>query len=108
LYTFVSGDNSDEFKVEGIPPRAAVEAAVALVAEGLVPEDGAIEASRYMGCDVKFREVKDVAPGKVVICVSFKVTDTLLRILQGDFITIFSEVSIVFLIKQAQPPQMRL
>eukprot|EP00979_Chaetoceros_neogracilis_P009033 scaffold2035_cov214-Chaetoceros_neogracile.AAC.6 len=54
--------------------------------EGLVPEDGAIEAIRYMGSDVKFREVKDVAPGKVVVCVSFKVTDTLLRILQGDFI----------------------
>jgi tRNA (guanine37-N1)-methyltransferase len=93
LYTFARGDNSDEFKVDGMPPRDAVEVAVDLVAEGLVPEGGAIEASRYrrsfldkMGCDVKAREVRDVAPGKVVICVSFKVTDTLLRILQGDFI----------------------
>jgi hypothetical protein len=58
LYTFVSGDNSDEFKVEGIPPRAAVEAAVALVAEGLLPEDGAIEASRYMGAMSNFEKSK--------------------------------------------------
>lgn len=93
LYTFARGDYSDEFKSDVMPLRDAVEVAVDLVAEGLVPEGGAIEASRYrrsfldkMGCDVQAREVRDVAPGKVVICVSFKVTDTLLRIMQGDFV----------------------
>jgi len=39
-----------------------------------------------MGCDVKAIEVRDVAPGKAVIYVSFKVTDTLLKVMQGDFV----------------------
>lgn len=76
-----------------MPPRDAAEVAVDLVAEGLLPEGGAIEASKYrrslldrMGCDVKSREIRDVAPGKVVICVSFKATDVLLRTMQGDFV----------------------
>jgi tRNA (guanine37-N1)-methyltransferase len=93
LYTFARADFSDEFKSDDMPPRDAAEVAVDLVAEGLVPEGGAIEESRYrrsfldkMGCDVQAREVRDVAPGKVVICVSFKVTATLLRIMQGDFV----------------------
>ena len=76
-----------------MPPRDAAEVAVDLIAEALLPEGGAIEVSKYrrslldrMGCDVKTKEVRDVAPGKVVIYVSFKVTDTLLRSMQGDFI----------------------
>ncbi|GFH47946.1 hypothetical protein CTEN210_04422 [Chaetoceros tenuissimus] len=95
LYTFARGDNANESVSDDRPPRDAVEVAVDLVAEGLVPEGGAIEASKYrrefldkMGCDVQAREVRDVAPGKVVICVSFKVSATLLRIMQGDFIDI--------------------
>lgn len=95
LYTFARGDNTNESMSDDRPPRDAVEVAVDLVAEGLVPEGGAIESSKYrrefldkMGCDVQAREVRDVAPGKVVICVSFKVTTTLLRIMQGDFIDI--------------------
>lgn len=93
LYTFARGDNNDEVYEDGMAPRDATEVAVDLVAEGLVPEGGAIKPTRYrrsllnkLGCDVKAREVRDVAPGKVVICVSFKVTNTLLRIMQGDFI----------------------
>lgn len=93
LYTFARGDDPDEVYEDDMAPRDALEVAVDLVAEGLVPEGGAIKATRYrrsflnkLGCDVKAREVRDVAPGKVVICVSFKVTDTLLRIMQGDFV----------------------
>ena len=93
LYTFARGDDSDAFTSDDLPPRDAVEVAVDLVAEGLVPEGGAIESSRYrrafldkMGCDVKAIEVRDVAPGKAVIYVSFKVTDTLLKVMQGDFV----------------------
>lgn len=93
LYTFARGDDPDEMYEDNMPPRDALEVAVDLVAEGLVPEGGAIKATRYrrsflnnLGCEVKAREVRDVAPGKVVICVSFKVTNTLLRIMQGDFV----------------------
>lgn len=93
LYTFARGDDPEMTFDDNLPPRDALEVAVDLVAEGLVPEGGAIKATRYrrsflnkLGCDVKAREVRDVAPGKVVICVSFKVTNTLLRIMQGDFV----------------------
>ena len=94
LYTFARGDDPENHNEENeLPPRDAAEVAVDLVAEGLLPEGGAIEASKYrrslldrMGCDVKSREIRDVAPGKVVICVSFKATDVLLRTMQGDFV----------------------
>lgn len=94
LYTFARGDDP---KVDGIsddlPPRDAAEVAVDLVAAALLPEGGAIEVSKYrraildtMGCDVQTKEVRDVAPGKVVINVSFKATATLLRRMRGDFV----------------------
>jgi tRNA (guanine37-N1)-methyltransferase len=97
LYTFARGDDPNEHHngSSDIPPRSATEVAVDLVAEGLLPEGGAIQSTRYrrdmlnrMGCDVHTREVRDVAPGKVVICVSFKVTDTLLSIMQGEFLDV--------------------
>jgi hypothetical protein len=97
LYTFARGDDPDDIYNDGKPPRDAVEVGVDLVAEGLVPEGGAIIATRFrrsflnrLGCDVKAREVRDVAPGKVVVYVNFKVTNTLLRIMQGDFIDLES------------------
>lgn len=96
LYTFARSDDPKEDGINNdidMPPRDAAEVAVDLIAEALLPEGGAIEVSKYrrslldrMGCDVKTKEVRDVAPGKVVIYVSFKVTDTLLRSMQGDFI----------------------
>jgi tRNA (guanine37-N1)-methyltransferase len=97
LYTFARGDDPNQHHNDsnGIPPRNATEVAVDLVAEGLIPEGGAIQSTRYrrnmldrMGCNVRTREVRDVAPGKVVICVSFKVTDTLLSIMQGEFLDV--------------------
>jgi tRNA (guanine37-N1)-methyltransferase len=103
LYTFARGDdpnddddnNNNSNDSSGMPPRNATEVAVDLVAEGLIPEGGAIQSTRYrramldkMGCNVRTREVRDVAPGKVVICVSFQVTDTLLSIMQGEFLDI--------------------
>lgn len=97
LYTFARGDDPKEggegSDTSSVPPRDAAEVAVDLVAEALLPEGGAIEVSKYrrqlldkMGCNVTTKEVRDVAPGKVVMYVSFKATETLLRSMQGDFV----------------------
>jgi len=90
LYTFARGDDKEDI---GKSARDAVEVAIDLVADGLLPEGGAIEKTRNrrtilnkLGCSVKAREVRDVAPGKVVIYVNFKVTKSLLSMMQGDFI----------------------
>lgn len=82
VYTFARGDED----------RTAAEVAVDMVANGLLPEGGYTEPSKFrgeylnsMGCDVKAREIRDAAPGKLVICVSFSVTRVLLRRMQGDY-----------------------
>jgi len=69
------------------------QAAVDLVIDQLIPEGGAAEKTRgrqsefdRLGCNVKAREIRDVAPGKVVVCVSFSATSQLLRHVQGDFV----------------------
>ena len=96
LYTFARGDDPDardDEEKEESPPRDAVEVAVDLVAEGLLPRGEGLGAARKyrraclddLGCRVEAREIRDVAPGKVVVCVSFKATDVLLRTMQGDF-----------------------
>ena len=91
LYTFARGDDPNHNNHKS--PRSAMDVAIDLVADGLIPEGGAIETSRYrkaylnqLGCDVKAHEVRDVAPGKVVICVSFKITTRLLSAMQGEFL----------------------
>ena len=96
LYTFARGDDpASEYGKNIVNPRSAVDVAIDLVADGLLPEGGAIKKSRFrktyldkLGCDVKAQEVRDVAPGKVVICVSFKISPNLLSVMQGDFIDI--------------------
>jgi tRNA G37 N-methylase Trm5 len=82
VYTFARGDDE----------RTASEAAIDMVADGLLPEGGYTEQSKFrgdylnsMGCNVEAREIRDAAPGKVVICVSFSVTRVLLRRMQGDY-----------------------
>ena len=89
VYTFARGDGEGE---GSSPKRTAAEAAVDAVADGLLPEGGYAEPSRYrrsyldeLGCDVTAREVRDAAPGKPVVCVSFSATRLLLRRMQGDF-----------------------
>jgi tRNA (guanine37-N1)-methyltransferase len=69
------------------------EAAIDLVVDQLIPEGGAAEKTRgrkaefdRLGCNVNSREIRDVAPGKVVVCVSFSATAMLLRHIQGDFV----------------------
>ncbi|KAL7527020.1 hypothetical protein ACHAXR_004176 [Thalassiosira sp. AJA248-18] len=82
LYTFARGDEE----------RTAAEVAIDMVAEGLLPEGGYVEPSKFrgqylneLGCNIESREIRDAAPGKLVICVSFSVTRLLLRRMQGDY-----------------------
>ena len=66
--------------------------AIDIIANELLPCVGASEPRvkrrtelEELGCDVEARRVRDVAPGKWVMCVSFSVTSLLLRRMQGDF-----------------------
>ena len=43
------------------------------------------ELNDYFSCNVETRIVRDVAPGKVVVCVSFTATPKLVRHMQGDY-----------------------
>jgi len=43
------------------------------------------ELDQNFGCNIKVHNVRNVAPGKVVMCVSFSATERLLRFMQGDF-----------------------
>ena len=82
LYTFSRADDE----------RTAAEVAIDMVADGLLPEGGYVEPSKFrggyldeLGCNIQAREIRDAAPGKLVICVSFSVTRLLLRRMQGDY-----------------------
>lgn len=85
LYTFAREDDAR---------RTAEQVAIDLVADNLLPLGGAVEESNIcrqqeldaLGCEVRTRIIRDVAPGKVVICVSFKATTRLIRHIQGDFV----------------------
>ena len=69
------------------------EVAVNLIANELIPEMSKDSESCYrrdeldqdFGAQVQTRMVRDVAPGKVVVCVSFYLTPALIRCMQGDF-----------------------
>jgi tRNA (guanine37-N1)-methyltransferase len=82
VYTFSRGDDE----------RNAMDVAIDMVADGLLPEGGYVEPTKFrggyldeLGCNVHAREIRDAAPGKSVICVSFSVTRLLLRRMQGDY-----------------------
>ena len=69
-----------------------MDVAIDMVADGLLPEGGYVEPTKFrggyldeLGCDVRAREIRDASPGKSVICVSFSVTRLLLRRMQGDY-----------------------
>ena len=89
------------------PHTEEEEVAVTIIAEQLLPsmvpaairrheaedleESRTTTSSRRQEMDAEFdtqfstRMVRDVAPGKVVVCVSFFVTPKLIRHMQGDF-----------------------
>ena len=84
VYTFARGDDE----------RTPSEVAIDMVANGLLPEGGYIKPCKFrgeylneLGCNVQAREIRDAAPGKAVICVSFSVTNLLLRRMQGDYVS---------------------
>ena len=84
LYTFARADNE----------RTPVDVAIDMVADNLLPEGGYSEKTKMrrnhldlLGCNVKAHEVRDVAPGKVVIYVSFSVTSPLIKNMQGEYLS---------------------
>jgi tRNA (guanine37-N1)-methyltransferase len=84
VYTFARADPATN--------RTAEEIAVDLIAGELLPSmaaDAAIQRRQEFdedyGCDIQVHHVRDVAPGKLVVCVTFSATDQLLRCMQGDF-----------------------
>jgi tRNA (guanine37-N1)-methyltransferase len=69
------------------------DVAIDIIANELLPCVGATEPRSWrraeleqLGCDLEVRRVRDVAPGKWVMCVSFSVTSHLLRHMQGDYV----------------------
>jgi tRNA (guanine37-N1)-methyltransferase len=84
LYTFARDDEESGRRAESV--------AVDMVAENLLPLGGAVEEATdrrqeldALGCNVRTRSIRDVAPGKVVVCVSFQATRRLIKHIQGDF-----------------------
>jgi hypothetical protein len=82
VYTFARADLETR--------RSAEQVAVDLIASNLLPMAVATvnrttELNEEYGCQVHVHHVRDVAPGKVVMCVSFTATPKLLRCMQGDF-----------------------
>lgn len=90
VYTFARADHDTH--------RSEEDVAIDLIASELLPpmgggnddEDGGEthrkqELDSEYGCNVIAREIRDVAPGKLVYCVSFTATPKLLRHMQGEF-----------------------
>jgi tRNA (guanine37-N1)-methyltransferase len=81
VYTFARADPETD--------RSAEQVAIDLVASNLLPVADAVkrkdELNDEYGCCVTTHPVRDVAPGKLVVCVSFSATPKLLRYMQGDF-----------------------
>lgn len=75
VYTFARRDGD----------RTAEQVAVDLIADNLLPGSTRAELNDQFDCQVSVHAVRDVAPGKIVYCVSFQTTHKLLRSMQGDF-----------------------
>ena len=78
VYTFARGDTETA--------KTPADVAMDMVAIGLLPELGSSDERmgtlNDLGCNIRAREVRDVAPGKVVMWVTFQVTGDLLRRMQ--------------------------
>ena len=91
VYTFARAAEGDEDEDKTAPCLSAEDVAINLVADNLLPLPDAPIRSRLQelneeyGCNVRVHNVRDVAPGKIVFCVSFTATNQLLRCMQGDF-----------------------
>merc|ERR1712232_1223152 len=85
VYTFAREADNDGRSIEDV--------AIDIIAENLIPFGGAVEQAigrreelDLLGCKVNARLIRDVAPGKVVVCVSFKATRNLMKQIQGDYV----------------------
>lgn len=80
VYTFARGDAETN--------KTPADVSKEMVAIGLLPSLGAsgedsVKALADLVCNVRAREVRDVAPGKVVMWVTFQVTRDLLQVMQA-------------------------
>lgn len=85
IYTFARADPSTG--------RDAETVAIDCIAQSLLPQGGAVEITHSrrseldaLGCNVRAREIRDVAPQKMVIYVAFQATRLLLKRMQGNFV----------------------
>ena len=97
--------SNDQLNSVGNDGRSLEDVAVDLVAENLLPQLSPNNTERnsttknirthssrrqelndVYSCNIRTHIVRDVAPGKVVVCVSFTVTSKLLRHMRGDFL----------------------
>jgi tRNA G37 N-methylase Trm5 len=105
VYTFARADkkhtpdpnHNDQDQDQDQPRRTQEQVAVDHIAHELIPEFGSnsiheppgkfrqAEMDHEYGTQCQARLVRDVAPGKVVVCVSFSMTPQLLRSMQGDY-----------------------
>jgi len=98
VYTFAKeiscGDDESKDDHESTVGPSAEHMAVDEIASHLLPRlpgqaDSNMtrweELDQNFGCNIKVHNVRDVAPGKVVLCVSFSATQRLLKFMQGDF-----------------------
>ena len=81
VYTFARGDAETN--------KTPADVAKNMVAIGLLPNLGdsgeeSVKTLNDLGCNIRAREVRDVAPGKVVMWVTFQVTSDLLRTMQEE------------------------
>ena len=95
--TDAHGDESGgtrRFGDNGRGLRSEEDVAIDLIANALLPgvsgEDGpqtfrAEELNREYAAELRTRIIRDVAPGKVCLCVSFTLTSKLIRHMQGDY-----------------------
>jgi tRNA (guanine37-N1)-methyltransferase len=84
IYTFARADPSTG--------RDAETVAIDCIAQSLLPQGGAVEMTHNrqseldaLGCNVRAREIRDVAPQKMVIYVAFQATRLLIKRMQGNF-----------------------
>mmetsp|Transcript_28567 Transcript_28567/g.66387 ORF Transcript_28567/g.66387 Transcript_28567/m.66387 type:complete len:170 (-) Transcript_28567:21-530(-) len=83
VYTFAKVNDDDDRTVE--------EVAMDIVAKELLPFPPQLShGQRRMALDrlewnVRTRDIRNVAPGKHVVCVTFQTTRRLIRFMQGDF-----------------------
>jgi len=96
LYTFAREGNNNNHNNNNnnstMPRRTVEQVAIDQVAHHLLPQGAQEQDSIHreqdlnaLGCNVTTRIIRDVAPGKVVVYVSFTLTKRLLKHIQGDF-----------------------